>query len=52
MALKEHHSARMKKARTATQRIRRLTGQMGLCLERRALVACVQVSALYGAELW
>jgi len=54
MTLKEHHSARMKKARRAMQCIRRLTGQMGLCPDacKRALVACVQVPALYGAELW
>jgi len=53
MTLKEHHSARMKKARTAAQRIRRLTGQMELCPDacRRSLVAYVQASALYGAEL-
>ena len=43
----------MKKARRAMQCIRRLTGQMGLCAAyKRALVACVQASALYGAELW
>jgi len=54
MALKEHHSARMKKARRAMHCIRHLTGQMGLCPDacKRALVACVQASALYGAELW
>jgi len=54
MILKGHHSARMKTARKAMHRIRRLTGQMGLCPDacRRALVACVQASALYGAELW
>ena len=52
LTLKEHRSARMKKAWTAAQRVRCLTGQMGLCPDacRRALVACVQ--ALYRAELW
>jgi len=54
MTLKEHHSARMKKARRAAGCIRCLTGQMGLCPAacKKALVACVQASALYGAELW
>jgi len=54
LTLKEHHSARMKRARTGAQRVRRLTGQMELCSDacRRALVACVQASALYGSELW
>jgi len=54
MALKEHHSARMKSARKAMGRIRRLTGQVGLCPGAciKALVACVQATALYGAELW
>jgi len=54
MTLKEYHSARMKKARKAMHYIRRLTGQMGMCPDacRGTLVACVQASALYGAELW
>jgi len=54
MTLKEHHSARMKSARKAMGRLRRLTGQMGLCPDacRKALVACGQATALYGAELW
>jgi len=53
MTLKEHHSARMKKARRAAGCIRRLTGQMGLCPAacKEALVACVQASALYGAGM-
>jgi len=43
----------MKSARKAMGRIRRLTGQAGLCPGacRKALVACVQATALYGAEL-
>ena len=54
ITLKEYHSARMKKARKAMHYIRRLTGQMGMCPDacRGTLVACVQASALYGAELW
>jgi len=54
MTLKEHHSARVKKAQREMHCIRRLTGQMGLCPDacKWALVACVQASALYGAELW
>jgi len=52
MTLKEHHSARMKKARRAMQYIRRLSGQMGLCSDA-CKRACVQAaSALYRAELW
>jgi len=37
----------------AMQCICRLTGQMGLCPDacKRALVECMQASALYGAEL-
>ena len=48
--LKEHHSARMKKAREAVHCIRRQMGQLGMCPDacRRALVACVQASALWG----
>ena len=48
MTLKEHHSARMKSAQKAMGRIRRLTGQAGLCPGacRKALVACVQATAL------
>jgi len=44
----------MKKARNAQQRIRRLTGCMGLVPEnvRRTQVACVQAMAMYGPELW
>jgi len=43
MTLKEHHSARMKKARRAMGCIRRLTGQMGLCpaaCKRRSWNVC------------
>ena len=55
MTLKEHHSARMKKARKANHCIRRLMGQLGMCPDdcrRAARGVCVQASALYGAELW
>jgi len=53
MTLEAHHSARIKKDRTATQRIRHMTRQMGLCQDAYGgvLVACVQASALYGAEM-
>ena len=51
ITLKEHHSARMKSAWQAIGRIRRLTGQAGLC-PRACRKACVQAKALYGAELW
>jgi len=50
LTLKKHHSARMKSARKAMNCIRRLTG---LCPDPcRRCSRCVQVSALFGAELW
>jgi len=54
LTLKEHHEVRMKKARNAQNRLRRLAGQVGLSPEncRRVLSACVQASALFGSELW
>jgi len=54
LTLKLHHSARMKKPRKAMHCIPRLTGRLGMCPDayRRALIACVQASALYGAKLW
>jgi len=54
LSLKDHHQAMMKKARNAQQRMRRLTGRMGLVPEnvRRTQVACVQAVAMYGSELW
>jgi len=54
LTLKEHHRTRMRKARQAEGRLRRLTGQFGLTPEhcRRIQVACVQASALFGWELW
>ena len=54
MTLKEHHSVRMKSARKVMGRLRRLTGKMGLRPDacRKALVACVQATDLYRAELW
>ena len=54
LTLKEHHRTRMRKARQAEGRLRRLTGQFGLTPEhcRRIQVACVQASALFGSELW
>jgi len=40
----------MKKARKTIHCTRRLSGQLGMCPDacRKALVACVQASALYG----
>jgi len=54
LTLKEHHRTRMRKARQAEGRLRRLTGQFGLTPEhcRRIQVACVQATALFGSELW
>ena len=53
MTLEEHHAVRTKKVRKAMQYIRHLMGQLGMRPDacRRALVACVQASALYVAEL-
>jgi len=54
LTLKEHHEVRMKKARNAQNRLRRLAGQVGLSPEncRRVQSACVQAAALFGSELW
>jgi len=54
LTLKEHHEVRLKKARNAQNRLRRLAGQVGLSSEncRRVQTACVQAAALFGAELW
>jgi len=54
LTLKEHHDVRMKKARNAQNRLRRLAGQVGLSLEncRRVQSACAQAAALFGSELW
>jgi len=44
----------MKKARNAQTRLWRLAGQIGISPEncRRVQTACVQATALFGAELW
>jgi len=54
LSFKDHHQTMVKKARNAQQRMRRLTGRMGLVPEnvRRIQVACVQVVDMYGSELW
>jgi hypothetical protein len=54
LKLKDHHAFRMKEGRKAMTRLRHLTGQMGLSPEncRRVMTACVQSTAMYGAELW
>jgi len=53
LTLKDHHD-RMKKARNAQTRLRRLAGQVGLSPEncRRVQTACVQAATLFEAELW
>ena len=53
LTLKEHHNVRLKKARVAQTRLRRLTGQIELSPEscRRVQAAWVQAAALFGAEL-
>ena len=54
LTLKEHHRTRMRKARQAEGRLRRLTGQFGLTPDhcRRIQVVCVQASALFGSDSW
>ena len=54
LTLKEHHATRFKSGQNAMNRLKWLTGQMGLspvnC--RRVMSACVQSVAMFGAELW
>jgi len=54
LTLKEHHATRLKSGRNAMNRLKRLTGQMGLSPAncRRVMSACVQSVAMFGAELW
>jgi len=54
LTLKDHHDVRMKKARNAQNRLRRLAGQVGLSLEncRKVQAARVQAAVLFGSELW
>jgi len=54
LTLKEHHATRRKSGRNAMNRLRRLTGRMGLSPAncRRIMTACVQSAAMFGAELW
>ena len=44
----------MKETRKALARLQRLTGRMGLLPAnwRRVMTACIQVTAMFGAELW
>jgi len=54
LKLRNHHAVRMKEGSKAMTRLQRLTGQMGLspvnC--RKVMTACVQSTAMFGAELW
>ena len=54
LTLKEHHDTRLKIARNAQNKLRRIVGQAGLSPEncRRVQAACVQAVALFGSELW
>jgi len=54
LTFKEHHNRCMKKGRAAEARLRRLTKTYGVVPEslRAVQVACFQVVALYGRELW
>ena len=54
LTLKEHHPTRLKQGRNAMSHLRWLTGQMGQSLAncRKAMTACVQSVAMFGAELW
>ena len=54
LTLKEHHAGRLKSGRNAMNRLRRLTGRMGLAPAncRKIMTACVQSVAMFGSELW
>jgi hypothetical protein len=54
LTLKEHHAIRLKKGKNAMNRLRQLTGQMGLspASRRKVMAAWVQSVAMFGAELW
>ena len=54
LKLRAHQAVRMKEGRKAMTRLRRLTGQMGLSPAscRKVMSACVQSTAMFGAELW
>jgi len=54
LTLKEHHDTRLKIARNAQNKLRRIAGQAVLSPEncRRVQVASVQAAALFRSELW
>jgi len=54
LSQKEHHATRMKEGGKAMTRLQRFMGQMGLTPDncRKAMTACVQSAAMFGAELW
>jgi len=54
LMLKEHHTVRLKEGKKAMERLRRLTGQMGLSPAncRKVMTACIQSVAMFGSELW
>jgi len=54
LTLKDHHVRRMKEGRNALTRLRRPAGQLGLSPAncRKAMAACIQSAAMFGAELW
>jgi len=54
LTLKEHHATRLKSGQNVMNRLKRLTGQMGLSPinYRRVMSACVQSVTMFGAELW
>ena len=54
LKLRHHHEVRMNEGKKALARLQRLTGKMGLSPAncRRVMTACVQSTAMYGAELW
>jgi len=54
LTLKEHHATRLKSGRNAMNRLKRLTGQMGLSPAncRSVMSACVQSVAMFGVEFW
>jgi len=54
LTLKEHHTVRLKEGKKAMERLRQLTGQMGLLPAncRKVMTACIQSVAMFGSELW
>jgi len=54
LTLKEHHAVRLKEGKKAMERLRQLTGQMGLSPANccKVMTACIQSVAMFGSDLW